>query len=155
MVRPPLLTLPVWVIPPGVSLRATPVALRQADLFLLQDHVAVRRVANHPNGLGEERVVTKDGVHARLLHFVRGEANPRTLYLRFDDPRGRPPVAASEAGLRGFRPAPPDEWMFFAREGLFLGREESYRAGREPEASGLGSQVGVWIIPAAELGLAK
>lgn len=141
---------PLWPQPVGLVAAYLPAASHKSDLYLLENHSKVQKIIDRQKNLVLQRnTIAQDGYHAELLCFTRGLSLPQKLFLKFDDPLGRPPLAAMEQNFLGFDPYMPASWMLFTTQGLIFGLE----AQREVTVFDLvdGPHRGVWLLPLPQI----
>jgi Ca2+-binding EF-hand superfamily protein len=63
-----------------------PAALRQSDLYLLEDNFAAHAIVNGRHEILQENIVVKDAYNAALLCFSHDFSLPQKLFLKFDAP---------------------------------------------------------------------
>jgi hypothetical protein len=147
---------PTWEMPANASLIGLPAASRQSDLYLLADHSETQDIIdNKEHVLLGKKVLAKGGCHAKLLCFSRDVPRSQTLFLKFDDLKGCPPVACGNSNLLG--PSPvfstiPPAWMLFAAGDLFFGLENPEFV-FSPGSSSTEDiyKAGVWLMPVSQL----
>jgi len=138
-----------WQLPRTMILGNLPAALRQTDLYLLVDQGKSQEV------LGEEqhettgnRISAKNGYEAELLCYTHGLPSSASVYLRFDNPEGCPPVTGHNPATLAGPPALPPGWLEFTPGGLLCGLENPDRLmpGAADEVDSH-YKTGVWVLP--------
>ena len=130
-VQPPK---PLWKMPANL-LPKLPAALRQFDLYLLEDSFAARAVINDRHQILQENVAGDDEFNAALLCFTHGFSSPQKLFLKFD------PSDAKTAA-----------WMFPTTDLLLFGSETPLGSfGPTGFSGGGGSKAGVWLMPVSQI----
>jgi Ca2+-binding EF-hand superfamily protein len=134
-----------WEMPANL-LPNLPAALRNSDLYLLQDLFAVHVIVNDHHQIVQPEIKEKDEYNARLLCFSRDLPKPLKVFLKFDAPDGYSPAVGINPGSRQMFPGMPAAWMFFSANFLFCGLEEpdNLFAGGSGR---IGSKPGIWMIP--------
>ena len=89
---------------PNNILPQVPVALRQSDLYLLEDDFAAHVNVNDRHEIVHANFDAKDGFNAALICFSHDLPLPQKIYLKFNSPEAKTP-----------------EWMFPAAQFLFFG----------------------------------
>jgi hypothetical protein len=80
---------PFWKMPANL-LPDLPAALRQSDLYLLEDNFAMHTIINERHKILQEKVITNDTYNAVLLCFFSGFPLPQKIFLKFDAPDVKP-----------------------------------------------------------------
>ena len=134
---------PFWETPANL-LPNLPAALRQSDLYILEDAFAAHAIVNDRHEVLQD--IGKDEYNAALLCFSNDLPKPLKLFLKFDAPEGYPPVAGINPGSSPMFSGIPTAWMLFSTNYLLCGMEDP---GNFPTggAGRTGSKPGVWMIP--------
>ena len=140
---------PFWETPANL-LPNLPAALRQSDLYILEDAFAVHAIVNDRHEVLQETVVGKDEYNAALLCFSHDLPKPLKLFLKFDAPEGYLPVAGTNPGSSPMFSGIPTAWMLFSANFLLCGMEDP---GEFPTGGTgrTGSKPGVWMIPLGQV----
>jgi len=138
---------PFWETPANL-LPNLPAALRQSDLYILEDAFAVHAIVNDRHEVLQD--IGKDEYNAALLCFSHDLPKPLKLFLKFDAPEGYPPVAGINPGSSPMFSGIPTAWMLFSTNYLLCGMEDP---GNFPTggAGRTGSKPGVWMIPLGQV----
>ena len=141
-----------WNMPAEWNLARLPATLWRDGMYLLADHSEMKDEMNGEYELVRRKIIPKDGYHSRLLCFSAGYAEPQTVFLKFADGMGCPPVTGGDQVAHQWTPGEPSVWMSGNADNLFLGRENP------PDAHGMNAQKvdfsyrpGIWLIPAREI----
>ena len=141
-----------WNMPVEWNLARLPAALWRDGMYLLADHSEIQDELNGERELVKRKIIPKDGYHSRLLCFSPEYAEPQTVFLKFADGQGCPPVTGGDQVARQWTPGEPAVWMSGNADSLFLGRE------KPPDAHGMSAQrvdfsyhPGIWLIPVREI----
>ena len=126
---------PFWERPANL-LPNLPAALRQSDLYLLEDPFAMHAIINERHEIVQENVTVQEGYNAALLCFSEDLLLPQKLFLKFAAPDVKTPT-----------------WMFFSTNLLFFGRETPLHIA--PTGSGGDGKAGVWQMPISQVETAR
>lgn len=134
----------VWQTSENIS--SVPQATRGSDLYMLLNHSTVQNVvSNHV--ILRRKIVPEGGCHAKLLHFVRGQAQSKPQFLLFDAKDACPPVGAERGA---FTPGVQSgEWILFASKWLLFGSENPI--GVPTGTARMTCPPGVWVCPASSV----
>jgi hypothetical protein len=128
---------PSWKMPANL-LPWLPIALRQSDLYILEDQFAVHTIINERHEILQEESGETNEYNAALLCFSHDLPVPQKLFLKFDAPDAKTPT-----------------WMLPTTNLLLLGMGKSRSlmpgvTGPMGE-SGVGHKSGVWIMPLSQI----
>jgi hypothetical protein len=132
--KPVQVSTPLWKMP-AYLLPNLPTALRQSDLYILEDQFAAHAIINDRHEIVQDSVIAKDEYNGVLLCFSQDFPLPQKLFLKFDAPEGCVPVTGSGPSSRPGFSMMPQAWMFPATNHLLIG----------------GNFMGVWIVPVTQL----
>ncbi len=126
---------PLWKMPADM-LPDLPIALRQSDLYIMEDRSAVHTIVNERHEILQDELNGTYRYNAALLCFSRDLPLPKKLFLQFDPPDAKEPT-----------------WMFSSTNLLIFGLEKSrgFIPGQPMGGSGVGHKPGVWIMPLSQL----
>lgn len=82
---------PLWEMPNNL-LPNLPAALRQSDLYILEDYFAAHASVNDRHEIVQENINTNDEYNAALLCFSHDLPTPQKLYLKFNSPDAKTPA---------------------------------------------------------------
>jgi Ca2+-binding EF-hand superfamily protein len=138
-----------WEMPANL-LPNMPAALRNSDLYLLQDPFAVHAIVNDHHEVVQPEIKGRDEYDARLLYFSQDLPKPLKVFLKFDSPDGASPAVGINPGSSQNFLGIPTAWMFFSTNLLFCGME----APNNLIPGGVGRidpKPGVWMISLAQV----
>ncbi len=133
-----------WTLP-GETFANAARTVRNGDLFVMRDHCQFNQVYDPRLKTYIRHVETKDGCHSEILCYSGESKQPRSVFLKFDSPEGRPVVTA------GGNPI----WMGFSKDLLVIGPESPMYLlnGRNsvfaPSANVI--KTGIWLMPIPQL----
>jgi Ca2+-binding EF-hand superfamily protein len=144
--------VPLWKLPPELSLPNLSAAVWQSSLCLMVDHSEVNDIVDEQRHLLiGKKILPKEGYNAVLFYFSQDLPLPQKVYLKFDASAGCPPTAGIGSDSRPIIPGMglAEPWMLFTTNSLLCGRELLESPVGSSELTGY--EAGIWMIPLSKL----